>query len=657
MKSEILLSNKNENILPSNYSFDKNNNFSSLFTNIEESKILLQNYETFISKYFETINAFFKQLTEFNYNFLIEDKYKSVINSPIFQLGRIIKKAVQEQINNLYSIICNQEIFFSFKIALTNLSKILKSSPAKYMNNSSNKNSPDVYIKPIVISLMESFSEIESKVIDDYIGKKYNKHILGLNNEPLKDNIEKAIFLEKTFLDFEEDNKKQLLNDLHEMEIKTTQIFNEMKNIVKDIVNVLKKNSDPYYEELTKEIDIIGKRPISNVIIIDNNNNDIDANKKEIKLDLKENNDLDMFKYQIKIINNPIIHVSENLYKNEINKNKIENIDAKEKNDNNININNNIVEEKTENENKNKIEIGKKEEEMEEKEKQIKDKKKEENNIEESKIIEKENLDSQEEGVNNDKNNEIELTLNDEDLYNIISILYSYDFKMLDNSKYNLEKEKIKVEVFILSQKLLTFDAENNIEEIITDNEVNSLYELMNDRENIFKFFVMLNNYRATGRYEATERAFNIIINIFIKTENILLCKRDLKLEGLLIILSQTFYKVNNGEKIYLQKAIKDHAIFKKDSFWDNYLNDSIEIEVNKMKEDEQSITAKLTEEQKKKKISDIILSLTLPISTYMKEFEIKDEIILNITNKIFDKYEVDNEKRTMILSLLENNN
>ena len=364
-----------------------------------------------------------------------------------------------------------------------------------------------------------------------------------------------------------------------------------------------------------------------------------------------------MFKYQIKIINNPIIHVSENLNKNEINKNKIENIDAKEKNDNNININNNIVEEKTENENKNKIEIGKKEEEMEEKEKQIKDKKKEENNIEESKIIEKENLDSQEEGVNNDKNNEIELTLNDEDLYNIISILYSYDFKMLDNSKYNLEKEKIKVEVFILSQKLLTFDAENNIEEIITDNEVNSLYELMNDRENIFKFFVMLNNYRATGRYEATERAFNIIINIFIKTENILLCKRDLKLEGLLIILSQTFYKVNNGEKIYLQKAIKDHAIFKKDSFWDNYLNDSIEIEVNKMKEDEQSITAKLTEEQKKKKISDIILSLTLPISTYMKEFEIKDEIILNITNKIFDKYEVDNETRTMILSLLENNN
>jgi len=650
MKNEIA-SDKTENILSPNYSFDKNSNFSSLFTNIEESKILLQNYETFISKYFETINAFFKQLTEFNYNFLIEDKYKSVINSPIFQLGRIIKKAVQEQINNLFSIICNQEIFFSFKIALTNLSKILNSSPAKFMNNSSNKNSSDVYIKPIVISLMESFSEIESKVIDDYIGKKYNKHLIGLNNEPLQDNIEKAIFLEKTFLDFEEDNKKQLLNDLHEMEIKTTQIFNEMKNIVKDIVNVLKKNSDPYYDELKKEIDLIGKKPISNVVIIDNKNNkDIDANKKETKINLKENNDLDMFKYQIKIINNPIIHVTKNLKKDENNKNVNENIDLKEKNEN---INNNVIKEK--NENENKIKDIKIDEEIEEKEKKIKDKNKEDNNIKENRIKEKENLDNKEEEVNNGKDKE--LTLNEEDIYNIISILYSYDFKMLDNSKYNLDKEKIKVEIFILSQKLLSFDAENNIKEIITDNEVNSLYELMSDKENIFKFFVMLNNYRATGRYETTERAFNIIINIFIKTENILLSQRDMKLEGLLIILSQTFYKMNNGEKIYLQKAIKDHAIFKKDSFWDNYLNDSIELEINKMKEDEQSITVKLSEEQKKKKVNDIILSIILPISTYMKEFEIKKDIILNIINNIFDKYEVDNEERNMILSLLENNN
>ena len=64
---------------------------------------------------------------------------------------------------------------------------------------------------------------------------------MGLNNEPLKDIVEKAIFLENTFLEFEEGSKKQLLSDLEETEIKTTQIFNEMKGIVKNIVNILKK--------------------------------------------------------------------------------------------------------------------------------------------------------------------------------------------------------------------------------------------------------------------------------------------------------------------------------------------------------------------------------------------------------------------------------
>ena len=57
------------------------------------------------------------------------------------------------------------------------------------MNNSSYKNTPDVY-KPIVISLMESISEIGFMVMVDYIRKKNNKYILRLNNEPKKHNIE-----------------------------------------------------------------------------------------------------------------------------------------------------------------------------------------------------------------------------------------------------------------------------------------------------------------------------------------------------------------------------------------------------------------------------------------------------------------------------------
>jgi len=305
---------ENKEIKSSNNTSKYDNNFSLLFTNIGESKNLLKSYEIFINKYFETINSYYKELTEFNFNFLVEDKFKSsVINSPIFQLGRAIKKAVQAQINNLFSIITNQEIFLSFKKAISDLSIILKESPVKLRNNSYSKSSENSYIKPVVMSLMESFSEIEAKVIDEYIDKKYQKRVVGLNNEPLKDIVEKAIFLENTFLEFEEGSKKQLLSDLEETEIKTTQIFNEMKGIVKNIVNILKKNNNSYLDELGKEIDQIGKKESSNVI---NENN---KERRESSIDLNNDNNLDMLKYRIKIINHPKIQV---INKNQNNNNK-----------------------------------------------------------------------------------------------------------------------------------------------------------------------------------------------------------------------------------------------------------------------------------------------------------------------------------------------
>ena len=637
------LSGKNEISSSSNYSFNLNNsNFSLLFTNIGESKKLLKSYEIFINKYFETINSYFKQLTEFNYHFLVEEKFKSsVISSPIFQLGRAIKKAVQAQINNLFSIITNQKIFFSFTDALSNLSKILQESPNKFAKSSSNKNAPNEHIRPVVISLMESFAEIENKVVDDYINKKYNKRVLGLNDDLLQDKIEQAIFLERTFLDFEEGSKRQLLNDLQEMEIKTTGIFNQMKDIVKDIVNILKENNNSYLDELQREIDSIGKIPRINNVIIKNN---IENNKTESQLEIKDSDNLDIFKYRIKIINHPKIQVIDkiNNKKDKDNKkeNEINNIkeDIKREKDNKIE-NNNI-------ENDENID---KEDTIEDKE--IKGK--------ENEYKKEDKTESRDNNLENQEKifNESELTLNEEDIYNIVSILYNYDFKMLDKSQYNLDLEKENVKLFKLSEKLLTFDGENNINEIITDDEVKILYEMLNNIDNIMKFFVMLNNYRATGRYETTERAFNIIINIFRQAEDQLLTQRNMKLEGLVIILSQTFYIMKDGKKKYLQKVIKSHPLFKKETFWSNHMNDIIDEEIIKMKNDEKNLNNKITEQNKKKKIYEIMLSKIIPISSYMNDFDLEEEIILKIINNIFEKYNIDEESKAMIISLLEKKN
>ena len=602
--------------------FDSNNNFSLLFTNIEESKILLKSYENFINKYFVSINSYFKQLTEFNFNFLSEQSFKSSITkSPIFQLGKAIKKAVQAQIDNLYSIITNQKIFFAFSEALTNLSKILQQSPVKLGKTSSN-----AHIRPVVISLMESFADIESKVIDEYISKKYNKNVLGLNKEPLKDIILKADFLEKTFLVFEEGTKNQLLNDFQDMEKKTTEIFNEMKDIVKNIVDILKENNNAYLDKLQNEIDLIGEIPISesskNLIKI---NKKDEKNKKQSEIILNNDDNIDMFKYRIKIIKNPKIQVIDKKENN----NKIENndkIDDKniiEINENNSKIDNNII-------NKDKINNVIKEEDKE-------------TDIQQKDIDYK--LEDQKDILNNK-----ELILTDEDIYNIVSTLYGYNFKMINKSEYNLDIEKGKVKVFKLTEKLLTFDGENNINEEITDEEVNNLYELLNNRENLMKFFLMLNNYRATGRYEATERALNIIINIFNKGQDYLLINREISLEGMIIILSQTFYIMKDGNKFFIQKAIKDHPLFKKEEFWENYLKDGLDEEIEKVKKNEKHES----EKNLQIKVNEVMLSKVIPISSYMRDFGLNDEKIINIVNNIFNRYEINEEGRNMILSLLE---
>ena len=66
-----------------------------------------------------------------------------------------------------------------------------------------------------------------------------------------------------------------------------------------------------------------------------------------------------------------------------------------------------------------------------------------------------------------------DLILTDEDIYNIVETLYKFDFEMLDKSSYILEIEKQKLEVEKLGKKFLSFDLSKNMQENISDSEVN----------------------------------------------------------------------------------------------------------------------------------------------------------------------------------------
>ena len=60
---------------------------------------------------------------------------------------------------------------------------------------------------------------------------------------------------------------------------------------------------------------------------------------------------------------------------------------------------------------------------------------------------------------------------------------------MVDKSEYYLEQEKEKLFVNKLSEKLFSYNLKNNIKETITDEEVNNLYELLKNNDNLIYFY------------------------------------------------------------------------------------------------------------------------------------------------------------------------
>ena len=151
-------------------------NFSNsylLFRNMKECKELLVNYDDFINKYLEIINVCYKQLNEIKANFLGDDKLtSSLIDTPIFQIGEVLKAAINNHIEYLRTLMTNPDIFDAIKTTLSNLSHILEESSMKFDKKIYSEN-----ISPVAKGLIESYEEIESKIIDDYISKKYKKHL------------------------------------------------------------------------------------------------------------------------------------------------------------------------------------------------------------------------------------------------------------------------------------------------------------------------------------------------------------------------------------------------------------------------------------------------------------------------------------------------
>ena len=489
---------------------------------------------------------------------------------------------METKINYLYSLISDDQIFVSFNNYISQLRSILDEAKVKLDNKvTGNK------ITPVVASLADVYSKIESKVVDKYINEKYKAHFPDLSNETLETYFEQATFLEKTFLDFEKGIKIKYMSDLEEMEIKVINIFNGIKATFDRLISMMKTNTNNYYDTLQKEIDFIWKTKVPK----ENNLN----SEEEKKIEMEKNMQIiNIFNYSIKVIKNPNI----------------------------------LVEKPKEND-----------------EKKVK-------------TEEKQTANNKEKSIPNNKeshlNLEPKLYLTDEDVYNIVSEIYSYDLKLINKSEYILDIEKEKIKVAKLTEKLLASAlAEPNKTEEISDEEMDQLDKLLNKKDNFFRFLLALNNYRANGNCDMRLKEFNFVVKIFNKCLDNLIRYKDKNLESLLIILSETFYMTKDKEKRYIQKEIQSHEIFLQKEFWEHNLSDLINEELNKIENAEPKETSEISKEIKNKRIREILETRLITFSNYMKDFTASKDTILSIINQYIVNYQLEDLK-PIIQSLLD---
>ena len=570
--------NKNENNLDNkdNQEEINLNNLFNIIANANDASIYLDSINCFFEEYFSLCRS---QYNSFNqlYDKYFSNQNESIINNKIYQIDSTIKSILKINLAYMKSFESNNDLFNLIKKQISDLGKILKKLPSLSYNFSLNGKNTDE-TNQITYSLNKAFSDLEMKIIEEYIKEKYNKKISGIDNKESIENLVCLIkYLENSLLNVTKQRKITYFNKLKEPDDKINKATNSISNSLLIYISKIKENNKILNEELLKiENDIKS-----------NNFKEAKQNQKEevilSKDDFIPKDEINIYKYKLKVIKK----IKLPLELNEIN------------------------------------------------EKEIKNDKKDLAAKFDDKFI----------------------YLNEQDVYNITEKLYNYNFFALDKSKYNLAIEKGKIEALKLSTEILSFlGADKNKQELLEknfDEFKNSANEkILNNFENMKEFYIVLNNHRGKSKNQFSEKLFELCIYIFQKTLNFLLQNRNLELEDLMIILSQTFFKEENGKKKYICDIIKSHDLYKKENFWEEIVVHKIEEEFKLKKKLIQQDLNIINTSQKK---DETIATKLIPLGSIMIEFDFPKKKAIEVVEKVLKKYKCGKDTKEQIISFLKN--
>ena len=241
------------------------------------------------------------------------------------------------------------------------------------------------------------------------------------------------------------------------------------------------------------------------------------------------------------------------------------------------------------------------------------------------------------------------------DKLEIVKKLYA-NFEMINTSNYNIEIEEQKIIVKQFTDKLLSLDENHNVNKdiILSQDDKNYFFNIVDKPETSIIFLKRLNKIRSFGKFEFEKNEYDDIIKIFFLILDKIQNNEDIISFKFCIILSQTFYCINEGKKIYIQAGIKKHEIFKSEKMWKeliNYLLDDAKEKFAKLNKIE------FNEKNKYDRFKDNVFGQLLPFVNDMMEFGFNIEKAEKICNEIMDDYKLDNDTREIIISTMKSKN
>ena len=237
-----------------------------------------------------------------------------------------------------------------------------------------------------------------------------------------------------------------------------------------------------------------------------------------------------------------------------------------------------------------------------------------------------------------------------EDMHFIIKTVYSVLTEKPNDDYYNIILEEKKILLNYICNKLL-----QNKDNLTITNDILPIVSMYLKEQNLRHFFLQkLNDLRSNGIFKFSKTTYGLFGKYLNEILSILNTSdmNDFYSVKSVIILSQTFYIINNendNNKVYLQKEIQVHPLFKSTKFWKKFIEHSIEEEIG---------TSKLGNKGKATanncKIDNIVFAQLVPLSDNMVEFGVPLNQIKEIIGPLIDKYSIQQVQKDMIYSILD---